>query len=102
LPSRRALVRRTVLNGWDNSVEDGVQMRATQRAMLDRLRLLLDEDERAKRISVRSTAEKTRLRARRLFGIVLSIGYTVLAWAIILTFQVADARRRRRRRRARI
>ncbi|KAG8457624.1 hypothetical protein KFE25_002288 [Diacronema lutheri] len=79
---------RAVLNGWDMQVASASALSEARAATADRLRLLVDEGERAARIAARSSGERNVLRARRFLGIVVSMAYTVGAWAGITGLQL--------------
>jgi len=88
LGSDRMRFARAVLNGWDMGVDGQQALGEAQSAFADRLRLLVDEEQRADRIDRRGAAERAALRFRRLVGISVSVAYLVLAWAIIIALQL--------------
>mmetsp|Transcript_33459 Transcript_33459/g.83413 ORF Transcript_33459/g.83413 Transcript_33459/m.83413 type:complete len:486 (-) Transcript_33459:868-2325(-) len=81
---------RAVLNGWDISVNSATTASEAHAIAADRLRLLVDEEERAARIAARSIRERNWLLVRRIVGIVISVAYTASAWAVIIGLQLYE------------
>lgn len=89
LGGERMRFARTVLNSVDfTAVDSAPRLADAQATVGDRLRLLVDEDERMARIEARTARERAALRARRLVGILVFVVLQASSWAVIVTMSL--------------